>query len=93
MLVLKFPKKRQCCLSRWQHSNSCYDAMTSMHALYSSTARLFFSGQQSMPFAERGKVQLWCNHSAVTTAEYCHDQSDLCYICCHGVANNYVTVC
>ena len=27
-------KNRRCCLSRCQHSNGCYDVMTSMHALY-----------------------------------------------------------
>ena len=27
-------KNHQSCLSRWRHSNGCYDAMTSMHALY-----------------------------------------------------------
>ena len=26
-------KNRQCCLSRWRHSNDCYNLMTSMHAL------------------------------------------------------------
>ena len=33
--VLRTSTVRQCCLSRWWHSNGCYDAMMSMHALYS----------------------------------------------------------